>query len=376
MEQVVSSRRLRIVTKAALECVGDTSPTCKDSILRFYTHILHLLRCDNQPMELKSLKISADLEEEEVGETAAEVVCSVEAVDLTESDVNTRNLFEKIASCGELQLTDLTLKTIDISTIPSELFSRTLRRIETVNISSTQVRYTQLNQLFDDLDRKEGSKLKKIDLSQNNIIHLFQEKLLSFCQLDEVRLCNVFITDRTLTGIFSAVASCPQLNLRHLDLSDNNLSRVAVDSLGRAATRLEKLGLSRTKLKPDQLEGLLRQLAGPHSRLRSLDLSHSRLSSVLPQMLSNVICNLEEANLYNTRLSPDQARTLFSHINGAGPTHLKCLNVSGTDLSSLSLDSLQEAVMRLEQLEMTSCRLNLHHVLALDLRDFAQNYLK
>ena len=65
MEQVVSSRRLRIVTKAALECVGDTSPTCKDSILRFYTHILHLLRCDNQPMELKSLKISADLEEED-----------------------------------------------------------------------------------------------------------------------------------------------------------------------------------------------------------------------------------------------------------------------------------------------------------------------
>ena len=97
MEQVVSSRRLRIVTKAALECVGDTSPTCRDSILRFYTYILHLLRCDNQPMELKSLKISADLEEEEVRETAAEVVCSVEAVDLTESDVNTRNLFEKIA---------------------------------------------------------------------------------------------------------------------------------------------------------------------------------------------------------------------------------------------------------------------------------------
>ena len=94
----------------------------------------------------------------------SKAICSVEQVDLTESDLKTNNLFEEIASFEDLHLKLLTLNNIDISAIPKELLSKTLNRIETVNISNCNIRYTQLNQLFEDLDERNDSNLRKIGL--------------------------------------------------------------------------------------------------------------------------------------------------------------------------------------------------------------------
>ena len=374
IEEVLSSRRLRIVTGASLECSGDISSSGLDSFQQFYIHISYMLRADVIKFQLKTLKISANLEEEKTRESLAEVICNVEQVDLSESDIKSAKLFEKISSYEDLRLKHLIMNDINIINFPKELVSETLRKIEEVNLSKSRLRYTQLNQLFEDLHFEEDSPLKRLDLSQNNFSYFFQQA--GLCQLEEVRLCQVFITTHTLTRILSSIAKTPNLKLKHLDLSDNNLSKLPPATLAEAAVRLEKLSVSRTKLKPDQMTAVFSRLRErPASRLKSLNISNNRLASLPAGMLADVLCHLEEANVANTRLSTQQVTAIFSDLLNVVPLQLKSLNISNNNLSSLSLPTLRQAVTRLEQIHLISCSLNLHHVLSLNLQDFAQKYI-
>ena len=371
--EVLSSLRLRIVTDATLECSGDISPSALDSFQQFYIHISYMLRTEDVvKFQLKSLKISANLEEEETRESLAEVICNVEEVDLSESDIRSANLFEKISSYEDLRLKNLILNNINISSFPTELVSQALRKIEEVNIRNSSLRYTQLNQLFEDL--QEDCPLKRLDLSQNSLWYFFQPA--GLCQLEEVRLSQVFMTDRTLASILSSITKSPQLRLKHLDLSHNNLSKLPPSTLAEAALKLEAVSLSQTKLRPEQITELFSRLRdGPDCRLKILNISNNRLSSLPSGMLSQVICRLEEANLANTRLNTEQVTAIFRELLTIAPLKLKKLNISLNNLSSLSLPTLRQAVARLEQINLIACRLNLHHVLSLNLQDLAQKYI-
>ena len=66
-----------------------------------------MLRTEVVNFQLKSLKISANLEEDETRDSLAEVICNVEEVDLSESDIKSANLFERIASYEDLRLKHL-----------------------------------------------------------------------------------------------------------------------------------------------------------------------------------------------------------------------------------------------------------------------------
>merc|ERR1712150_169779 len=114
------------------------------------------------------------------------------------------------------------------------------------------------------------------------------------------------------------------------------------------AIRVEKLGLRRTKLRAEQLLDVFSRLhqAGSASRLRSLNLSLNRLTSVPPCVLSEVICRLEEANLASTRLSSEQVEALFLEVSRAEQLELNYLNICYNTLTCLSLSSLKGALTR------------------------------
>merc|ERR1712062_236673 len=94
---------------------------------------------------------------------------------------------------------------------------------------------------------------------------------------------------------------------------------------------------------------------------------NNSLSALPARMLTRGLCNLEEANLANTRLNTRQVTAIFDDLLNIVPLQLKSFNLSNNNLSSVSLRALQNAVTRLEQINLVSCRLNLHHVLSLNL---------
>ena len=76
------------------------------------------------------------------------------------------------------------------------------------------------------------------------------------------------------------------------------------------------------------------------------------LSSISPHFLAQTAIRLEELNLCNTQLSPEQVTRLFTQIAESPNANLKLtkLNLFGVDLSSVPDVLLAQARQKLTQL--------------------------
>ena len=73
-----------------------------------------------------------------------------------------------------------------------------------------------------------------------------------------------------------------------------------------AISSLERLSLDSTSLTAGQLSALFSELSSGGEALSCLNLSNNDLSSVPTETLLGALSSLEEAQLYNTRLTGEQ----------------------------------------------------------------------
>ena len=171
---------------------------------------------------------------------------------------------------------------------------------------------------------------------------------------------------RDYSAWLEAVASLPQegSRLRKLSLSENTLSsKVEPELLGRTVARVEEVNLWRTSLSPQQGAALCSALQEPASRVRVLNLSETNLATVRAEELGAAVARLEEVNLDYTRLTSTQARQLWAAL--AGPSRLRKLTIQNNCLSSVEPEVLAEAANRLEVLDLHEGSLTWHQVTAL-----------
>ena len=111
-------------------------------------------------------------------------------------------------------------------------------------------------------------------------------------------------------ALFTGLAESPGSQLREVGLKAINLSAVKPDKLAAALARLDKVNLSFTELKSDQLTALFSLLVAPVSpacpnpapRLRSVDFFSVDLSGTSPRLLGQATASLTALNLSNTEL--------------------------------------------------------------------------
>ena len=111
-------------------------------------------------------------------------------------------------------------------------------------------------------------------------------------------------------ALFTGLAGSPGSRLREVGLKAINLSAVKPDKLAAALARLDKVNLSFTELKSDQLTALFSLLVAPVSpacptsspRLRSVDFFSVDLSGTSPRLLGQATASLTALNLSNTEL--------------------------------------------------------------------------
>jgi len=87
------------------------------------------------------------------------------------------------------------------------------------------------------------------------------------------------------------------------------------------------------------------------------------LSSVEPELLARAVVQLEEVDLRYTRLTTNQVNTIFTSMTGN--CKLKTLRVCGNDLSTVEADVLAQAVTKVEEVDMSNCGLTPQQVTAL-----------
>jgi len=103
------------------------------------------------------------------------------------------------------------------------------------------------------------------------------------------------------------------------------------------------------KLSDGQLKELFSNFSKlPDLKLKHLKISHNDLSSIKPSVLSQVVMRLEEVCLPGTNLTQAQALALFKAISECEDLRLKHLDIWNNDLSSIQPSVLSQAVVRLE----------------------------
>ncbi|XP_057680072.1 NACHT, LRR and PYD domains-containing protein 12-like isoform X2 [Corythoichthys intestinalis] len=213
------------------------------------------------------------------------------------------------------------------------------------------------------------SNLKHLDLSENDLsdegVEILSKGLASpNCTLEELTLvgCNL---DKSSCHPLASVLSSPS-NLRHLDLSENDLSDEGVENLSKGLASpnciLESLYLTRCHLDKGSCHLLASVLSSP-SNLKRLSLSRNDFSDegveILSKGLASPHCKLQSLSLWNCKLGKGSCHPLASVLSS--PSNLKSLDLGGNNLSDEGVEILSKGLAsphcKLESLELIYCKI-------------------
>ena len=102
------------------------------------------------------------------------------------------------------------------------------------------------------------------------------------------------------------------------------------------------------------LLGLVVSSQASQASLSSLNVSGSDLSSVSPRLLSRATVRLARATFYDTNLGPDQVSALFTEILETEDLRLERLRITLTSLETVQPATLARAVVRLAEIPLGS----------------------
>nr|XP_061796626.1 NACHT, LRR and PYD domains-containing protein 3-like [Nerophis lumbriciformis] len=214
------------------------------------------------------------------------------------------------------------------------------------------------------------SNMKHLDLCQNDLsdegVEILSKELASpNCTLEELTLRECGL-DKGSCHLLASVLSSPS-NMKHLDLSQNDLSDEGVEILSKELAspncKLESLDLWNCKLGKGSCHPLASVLSSP-SNLKSLSLSLNNLSDegveILSKGLASPHCTLESLRLWNCNLDKGSCDLLASVLSS--PSNLKRLDLRGNNLSDEGVEILSKGLASpnctLEKLILMECDLD------------------
>ena len=144
-----------------------------------------------------------------------------------------------------------------------------------------------------------------------------------------------------------------------LDISQRDLTGLAPEILTQLFRRMSWIFLKNVTLSPGQVSQLFSSLAeSEKSELNYLYYIGSDLSSVSPESLARVAVRLTKLELYETQLGPGQVTALFRLLLERGESKLEYLDLGHNNLSSVPALSLATSVGRLKEVKFSYSQLS------------------
>ena len=137
-------------------------------------------------------------------------------------------------------------------------------------------------------------------------------------------LRTTHLTSQQVEAIFAALHTSSQLKI--LRIQDNDLSSVDASILAQAVTQLEEVELGDTHLTPQQVEAIFAALE-TSSQLKILRIGDNNLSSVDPDVLARGVNKLETVHMNHTELTEQQKTRILTQ--SLLTTNLKELYMEG-----------------------------------------------
>ena len=215
-----------------------------------------------------------------------------------------------------------------------DLFGSAIAKIQSANLSDTNISQEMFLNLFMKLSRTRESSMQSLvhlDISHNTQLKLISPALTAEAlnTLFSVNLKKCGLAVEQLTSLMETrISEDDSSPLHEVNLSCvSSLSKVMPQTIGRFVSKLTSATLYATKLNTNQLYAIMNLPAGEFNCLKFLDLGDSNLAFISPTLISSFVNKIESVILHFCKLTASQqTETLLRVCSG---TVLKCLDLSG-----------------------------------------------
>ena len=280
----------------------------------------------------------------------AVAMSSLEEVHLRQTGLSTKQVEEVLSSVSDGRVKRLGLGGNNLSAV-EVMHLAMLSRLEEVGLEATSLTNQQLTVLLSCLG--SNSQLRRLHLSQNCLTAVEPALMARLSCLEEARLADSDLVPQQLDALLRATSTDRRLRL--LDIASNKISTVEVTVVAQAVAELEEMKAAGCSFSQHQMEALFFSITQGCS-LAKLDLSHTSLTLVAPEVLATVATLLVELLIEQTFLTSCQAEQLFDAISRAG-SRLRELCISCNRISSVEPEVLARAVARLKVARLANCAL-------------------
>ena len=240
-----------------------------------------------------------------------------------------------------------------------ELLSRVMIRLEELDVRKSNLSTDQLRALLDTVLEAEDLRLKRLFMYDLENLPEIPENIRigAAVRLEETDLQTSFASEESLIDWFNFIAESPVMNLRSLTtcgIAYDILPEVVASALVRAENVRAQF------LSEDAQIALFKKITNTDDiKLRRLVISYSDLSILSPDILAETVVTLEDIDISETKLTPDQVQGIFDKISSCENLALRRLTVKGNNLSSVPAPHLVRAISRLEEIDLD--KTHLHH---------------
>ena len=244
---------------------------------------LSLLFSGLQDLQLRRLDLTKTDLSSICAEELGEAVARLPEVNLTSTcltDLQLETLLGRLTRAGDLQprLRRLDISKLCLSSVSASLLSRLVVRLEEINLLRTELTEVKLTAVLTALlECKAPLALRKLNLTRNDLSSLPADLLtMALVRLQEVTIFQTSLRTEQVNSLSETVVGSQCLSLRKLGLSYNNLFSVSASLLSQAVARLEEVDLRSTNLQSDHVLQVCRViLETSHLALRRLNISHN-----------------------------------------------------------------------------------------------------
>ena len=267
-------------------------------------------------------------------------------------------IFSLLGSSSKMKKVDIF---DDLRFVNPQVLAAGLNSLEDVSIYFTKVTVDQVKALL--TETRKLTRLKKLSLERIQLSSL-KASLVSEAvqQVEEVNLATTSLTGHQIETIAAAVGESSS-RLRKLRISSNSLLSVDLDLLARGVMELEEVEMVNMCMTPEQAFVVVAAIAGS-SKLRRVNLELNNLSSVDPTLLAKAVCNLEEVNLGSTCLTDEQLVEICSTLK-EGKARVKKLGLWRNNVSNVDNELLARALLQVSEVDLTATRLTEEQAMAL-----------
>ena len=255
------------------------------------------------------------------------------------------------ASAEKIKTKFLDIRRNDLSSVPADILVKTIEKLDKIELINTNLTKPQMTAVLKQFVKKSSFRRKVggvFGLSSDQVLSTVSGELLgqSIAMLKSVRLPKEFSSDQ-VSSVLSRVA---ERNWTKHIVFQCDLTSVSSDLLARVVLNMETIRFQQdASLSSDQAKAIFDTLAASTS-LRSFipTNEHADLSPVDPRVLSEVLVKLDSVRLHKTLLTTEQLQVLFLKIAEIEDFKLKNLQISEIDLSSIPVEVLSKALLRVK----------------------------